>query len=149
MLQLSITTSYAKIEVSGMDRSISAGIFGFLLALIINLFSPVYLYFVPSFLAAIIAIYAFRLEALRDGLVAAFMTYIFNDAILGTLSLALYYFANEQYPAFTIDVWTMASPIVSAVSAVVAAYIGMLFAQSRRPAKELPPIVQSQVPPPV
>jgi len=125
----------------------SAGIFGFLLAVIINLFSPVYLYFVPSFLAAIIAIYAFRLEALRDGLVVAFMTYIFNDGILGTLSLAIYYFANEQYPAFPIDVWTMISPVISAISAVAAAYIGMLFAQSRRPAKELPPIVQSQVPP--
>ena len=125
----------------------SAGIFGFLLAIIINLFSPINLYFVPSFLAAIIAVYAFRLETLRDGLVAVFMTYIFNDGILNTLGLATYYFTNTPIEAFNVDVWTMFSPIVSAVSAVVAAYIGILFAQSRRPAKELPPIVQSQVPP--
>jgi hypothetical protein len=131
-----------------MDRCISAGIFGFLLAVTINLFSPVYLYFVPSFLASIIAIYAFRLETLREGLVASFMAYIFNDGILGTISLATFYFANEQYPAFTVDVWTMISPIVSAVSAMVVAYLGMLFAQARKPAQELPPIVQSQVPPP-
>jgi hypothetical protein len=146
MLQLSITMNYAKIEVQSMDRSIIAGITGFLLAIIINLFSPVYLYFVPSFLATIIVIYAFRLEALRDGLVAAFMTYIFNDGILGTISLALYYYANEAY-SIDVDVWIMLSPVISAVSAVVAAYIGMLFAQSRKPAKQLPPIVQSQVPP--
>lgn len=133
-----------------MDRSISAGIFGFSLAIIINLFSLslIYLYFVPSFLAAIIAIYAFRLETLRDGLVVAFMTYIFSDAILNTFIGATYYFANEQYPAFNFDVFTMLYPIISAVSAVVAAYLGMLFAQARKPAQELPPIVQSQVPPP-
>jgi hypothetical protein len=134
-----------------MDRCISAGIFGFLLAVTINLLSllsGVYLYFVPSFLAAIIAIYTFRLETLREGLVASFMTYIFNDGILSTISLTTFYFANEQYPAFTVDVWTMISPIVSAVSAMVAAYLGMLFAQARKPVQELPPIVQSQVPPP-
>ena len=128
-----------------MDRSITAGITGFLLAIIINVFSPINLYFVPSFLAAIIAIYAFRLEALRDGLVAAFMTYIFNDGVLNTLYGAVYY--NQLY-SVTLDFWTVVSPIVSAISAVVAAYLGMLFAQARRPAQELPPIVQSQVPPP-
>jgi hypothetical protein len=128
-----------------MDRSITAGITGFLLAVIINVFSPINLYFVPSFLAAIIAIYAFRLEALRDGLVAAFITYIFNDGVLNTLYGAVYY--NQLY-SITLDFWTVVSPIVSAVSAVVAAYLGMLFAQARKPAQELPPIVQSQVPPP-
>jgi Flp pilus assembly protein TadB len=147
MPQLSITTSYAKIEVSSMDRNISAGILGFLLALIINLFSPTYLYFVPSFLAAIIAIYAFRIGTLRDGLVVAFMTYIFNDGIYNTLGLATYYFTNTPIEAFNVDVWTMISPIVSAISAVIAAYIGILFAQARKPAQELPPIVQSQAPP--
>ncbi|HVP92632.1 MAG TPA: hypothetical protein VMS94_02695 [Acidobacteriota bacterium] len=134
-----------------MDRCISAGIFGFLLAVTINfvsLLSGVYLYFVPSFLASIIAVYVFKLETLREGLVAAFMIYIFNDGILNTISLATYYFTNTQVEAFTVDVWTMVSPIVSAISAMVAAYLGMLFAQARKPAQELPPIVQSQVPPP-
>ena len=62
-----------------MDRSIKAGVSGFLLAVVINLFSPIYLDFVPSFLVAILAIYIFRLGALKDGLVAAFMTYILSD----------------------------------------------------------------------
>jgi hypothetical protein len=132
-----------------MDRSLSAGIFGILLAVIINLFSlsTIYLYFVPSFLATIIAMYAFRLETLREGLIVAFMTYIFNDAILSTLIYAILYFENAAYPSFDVDVWIMLYPIISAISAVVAAYVGMLFAQSRKPAKELPPIVQSQAPP--
>lgn len=112
-----------------MDRSILAGISGFLLVIFVNLFSPVYLDFIPSFVVAILVIYVFRLGTLREGLVAAFMTYIFSDAILGTTSWAISYFSNEQIPAFSVDVWTMISPIVSAVSIMIAAYIGARLAQ--------------------
>lgn len=124
-----------------MDPSIKAGILGFVLATVINLLSPVYLDLLPSFLVAILVVYFFRLKTLKDGLVAAFMTYIFTDGILGTISLAIYYFTNESYPSFTIDPWTMLSPIVSAVTAVIAAYIGMLFAQRQKPARESPLLV--------
>ena len=130
-----------------MDRSIKAGVSGFLLAVVINLFSPIYLDFVPSFLVAILAIYIFRLGTLKDGLVAAFMTYIFSDGILGTISLATLYFANEPYPSFDVDVWTMFSPIVSAVTAVIAGYIGVRLAQKRKPARELPLSLPPQLPP--
>jgi uncharacterized membrane protein len=130
-----------------MDRSIKAGVSGFLLAVVINLFSPIYLDFVPSFLVAILAIYIFRLGTLKDGLVAAFMTYIFSDGILGTISLATLYFANEPYPSFDVDVWTMFSPIVSAVTAVIAGYIGVRLAQKRKPARELPLSPPPQLPP--
>jgi len=137
----------AKIEVRNMDRSIKAGVSGFLLSIIINLFSPIYLYFIPSFLAAIFAIYIFRLEALRDGLVAAFMTYIFSDGILGTITLAMLYSANEPYPSFDIDIWIMFSPIVSAVTAVIAGYIGVWLVQKMKPARELPPPPPQPLPP--
>jgi hypothetical protein len=130
-----------------MDRSIKAGVFGFLLAIIINLFSPIYLDFIPSFLAAILAIYIFRLEALKDGLVAAFITYIFCEGILGTIELAMWYFANKPYPSFNVDIWTMFSPIVSAVTAVIAGYIGVWLAQKRETARELPPTLPPQLPP--
>jgi len=124
-----------------MDRSVMSGVFGFSLAVVINLFSPIYLYFIPSFLAAILAIAFFRLGELREGLVAAFMTYIFTDGILGTITLAILYFMNEPYPSFNVDVWIMLSPIVSAVTAVIAGFIGVRLAQRRKPAPELPPIV--------
>jgi len=130
-----------------MDRSIKAGVSGFLLAVVINLFSPIYLDFVPSFLVAILAIYIFRLGTLKDGLVAAFMTYIFNDGILGSISLATLYLANEPYPSFNVDVWTMFSPIVSAVTAVIAGYIGVQIAQKRKPVRELPLSPPPQLPP--
>jgi uncharacterized membrane protein len=130
-----------------MDRSIKAGVSGFLLAVVINLFSPIYLDFVPSFLVAILAIYIFRLGALKDGLVVAFMTYIFSNGILGTIVLATSYFANEPYPSFNVDVWTMFSPIVTAVTAVIAGYIGVWLAQKRKPAQELPLSPPPQLPP--
>jgi hypothetical protein len=124
-----------------MDQSIRAGIIGFSLAIIINLFSPIYLDFIPSFLAAILVIYFFRLGTLRDGLVAAFMTYILSNGILGTISLAILYFSNEPYPSFDVDVWTMLSPIVSAVTAVIAGYIGVWLARKRKPLEEPPQLV--------
>jgi len=129
-----------------MDRSIKAGVSGFLLAVVINLFSPVYLDFIPSFLAAIFAIYIFRLGVLRDGLVAAFITYIFNDGILGTIDLATLYLANEPY-TLPIDIWTMFSPIVTSITALIAGYIGVWLVQKMKLARELPPSLPPQIPP--
>jgi pheromone shutdown protein TraB len=127
-----------------MDPSIKAGVSGFLLAIVINLLSPVYLDLVPSFLVAILVIYIFRLGTLKDGLVAAFMTYIFTDGILSTIALAMSYFANELYPSFNVDIWTMLSPMVSAATAVIAGYIGIQLAQKRRRPQELPPLIPPQ-----
>ena len=129
-----------------MDASIKAGVYGFLLATLIDMFSPVNLYFIPSFLAAIFAIYMFRVSTFKDGLVAAFMTYIFDNGVIGTIELAQFYFAKEPYPSFNIDVWTMVSPLVWAVTAFIAGYIGVRFAQKRKPPQESPPS-PSELPP--
>jgi len=130
-----------------MDITIRAGILGFLVALIINLFSPVYLYFFPSFLVAILAVYFFRLGTLKDGLVASFMIYIFNDGILGTISLATFYAENKPYPSFNVDVWTMFTPLVEAVTAVIAAYVGVWLTKVRKPPPGLPSAAAPQLPP--
>lgn len=124
-----------------MDQSIKAGVFGFLLAIMINLFLSIYLYFIPSFLAAILAIYFFRLGELRDGLVAAFMTYIFTDGILNIIVLTDFYFTNKPY-SFDVDIFTLLYQIIPAVTAVIAGYIGVRLAQRRKPVvRELPPII--------
>jgi hypothetical protein len=123
-----------------MDRSIRAGVSGFFLAVIINLFLPVSLYFfafIPSFLAAIMTIYIHRLETLKDGLVAAFMTYIFNQGILDTIALLDLYLTNTQY-ALTVDIWLVLYPIANAVTAMIAGYIGIWLVHKMKPAHELP-----------
>jgi hypothetical protein len=130
-----------------MDTCIKAGVSGFLVSVVINLLSPIYLDLIPSFLVAILVTYIFNLRTFKEGLVAAFMTYIFTDGILNTIALATYYVANETYPSFTVNVWIMLSPVVSAVTAVIAAYVGVQFAQKMKPTQELPPVIPPQAPP--
>jgi len=132
-----------------MDRSIRAGVSGALLAIIIEVFLPVslgFFDFLPSFFAAILIIYISRLEALKDGLVASFMTYIFNQGIVGTIGLATYYVANESY-TLTIDILLIFSPIVTSVTALIAGYVGVRLAQRMKPPHELQP--QPSLPPPL
>ena len=137
-----------------MDKSIRAGISGFILAIVINLLLassftlPTILSFVPSFVAAIFAIYISRLETLKDSLVGAFMTYIFNDGILGTISLATFYAVNEPYPSLNVDIMTVLYPIVSAVTALIAGYVGVRLVQRRKPTRELP-MAPPPLPPPM
>ena len=139
-----------------MDKSIRAGISGFILAIVINLLLassltlPTILSFVPSFVAAIFAIYISRLETLKDSLVGAFMTYIFNDGILGTISLATFYAVNEPYPSLNVDIMTVLYPIVSAVTALIAGYVGVRLVQRMKPTRELlmaPPPLPPPMPP--
>ena len=141
-------------EVENMDRSIRAGISGSILAVVINLvLAPLLtlsdiLSFIPSFVAAIFIIYISRLETLKDGLVTAFMTYIFNEGILGTLSLATFYVANEPYPSFPVEVLTVFYPMVNAVTAVIAGYVGVLLVQRMKPSRGLP-TTPPPLPPPM
>jgi len=122
-----------------MDRSIQAGVSGALIAITVNLFWPLlYFYFIPSFLAALFAIYLFRLETLKDGLIASFMTYIFNDGILGSIASAIVYVSNEPY-TLTVDVWMVLSPTVTSISALIAGYIGVRLVQRMKPTPSLPP----------
>ena len=116
-----------------MDQSIKAGIVGAVLAVIVNVANPLYLSFLPTFMIAIIVIFIYRLGTLKDGLIAAFMTYIFNEGILTTLYIALLYAANQPYPTVTIDPTIILSPVLSAISAVIAAYIGVWLAGKRTP----------------
>lgn len=135
------------IEVLNMDQSIRAGVAGFLLALFINLFSPINLFFIPSFLVAILVIYIYRLKTLKDGLVTAFMTYIFNDGILGTIALATFYVTNELYPSFDVDIWLVLSPVVASITAMIAGYVGIWLVHKMKPTRELPP--PPPLPPPM
>lgn len=114
-----------------MDQSIKAGIVGTVLAVIVNVANPLYLSFLPTFIIAIVVIFIYRLGTLKDGLIAAFMTYMFNEGILTTLYVALLYAANQPYPTVTIDPTIILSPILSAISAAIAAYIGVWLARKR------------------
>ena len=124
-----------------MDRSIRAGVTGLSIALLIDLFSPVDLVFVASFVASILAIYIMRIGTIREGLVTSLLTYVFNDGVLGTLSLATLYFENQPY-TFNVDFLTVFLPIANAITALIAAYIGVQLVQRAKPLREMPPPIQ-------
>lgn len=115
-----------------MDRSIGAGILGIVLAAIINLsiIIPPPLDWLPTFIIAIIVIFIYRLSTVKDGLIAAFMTYIVSQGIVDTLILADYYTSNKTY-SLTITAYLVPDPILTAISAIIAAYIGVWLARKR------------------
>ena len=126
-----------------MDRCVNAGISGALLSLFINLFSPVNLYFIPSFLAAVLFIYVSRLQTSREGLVTSLMTSVLSDGILNTLVATTFYVTGEPY-TLTIDIGIVISFILSAIFAVLAGYIGVRLVGRVKPTQEMP---QPQMPP--
>lgn len=130
-----------------MDQGIRAGIIGTILTVIINISSPVYLDWLPAFIIVILVTYVYRVSTLKDGLVASFMTCIFNSGILGTLTLAIFYTSNEPYPQFTVDPYTMISPILTAISAIIAAYVGVWLARKRTPPPQKQQPTPTDIPP--
>jgi len=127
-----------------MDRCISAGISGALLSIFVNLF--VGLYFIPSFIAAILFIYAARLQTLREGLVTSFMTFIFSDAILNTIVALSFYLTGETY-SLTIDIWIVLATILSPFFAVLAGYIGVRLVGTLKQTREMPQSLPPPLPP--
>jgi len=118
-----------------MERSIRAGILGSIISIIITLFTPYYLFFLPSFFASIIAIYFSRLTEMRDCLLVAFMTYFISSAVNNAVVAALFY--ASPYSVI-IDLSIVVAPLLDIVTAFLAAYIGVRIAQRAKPVPELP-----------
>jgi len=117
-------------------RSLKAGVYGVLFSLSVNLFSPIYVYFLPSFLAVILVMYLFRVGTLKDGLITAYTTYIASDSILSTLGLALLFSENGSY-VWGGTIWDVFLPIVNLLSALIAAYVGVLIVRKRKSVKTI------------
>jgi hypothetical protein len=124
-----------------MDQSIKAGIIGIILAVIINItiYIPPPLDWIPTFTVALFVIIIYRLNTIKDALIATFMTYIFNQGILSTLILATYYASNEPNQTITIDPYLILSPILTAISSIIAAYIGVTITKKRKPPQKTQP----------
>jgi len=129
-----------------MDKCIRAGVFGILLVVFVDVFSPVNLDFVLPFLVAILAIYIYRLADLKDGLVAAFMTYLISDGILSTVELATLYLEKQPY-TLTVGIWIVFDPIVTAITALIAGYIGVWLVKKTMRTRESPQPLPAPLPP--
>lgn len=128
-----------------MDQAIRAGIYGFVIAVVISVISPVNLDFLPQLVASILVIYVFGLKTFKDGLLAALITYLFSLGILGSVTLAIYFVSNEPLN-LTLDAWTVLDQIVTPLTALFAALVGVWLAKSRR-VPEGPPRPPAPIPP--
>ncbi|MEM1550770.1 MAG: zinc ribbon domain-containing protein [Candidatus Bathyarchaeia archaeon] len=123
---------------------IRLGLIGAFLSLIITAVissaaEGINLYFIPSFLSALIVIYTSRTKDLKDATIISALTYLFAYAItsglfLGTLyahgeSLASYYSTYFRDAPTLIDV--ILSPI-SPITAIIAGFLGYKIAPKRR-----------------
>jgi len=112
-------------------RYLVIGLIGAFLSVAISFFSSVDLYFIPSFVASIFIIYTYRINELKESLIATFAVYVFADGILGTLVLGQYYILNETI-IFMPGFWDVVLYPFNPISAFIAAYIGVRISPKRK-----------------
>lgn len=128
-----------------MDQTIKAGISGVIIAVVINSLSPDYLYFLPQFIASIIAIYIYGIKTFKDGLLATFTTYLFTEWVVGVIVVAGLFATNEPYN-LTVDTSVLFDQISTTLTALLAGPIGVMLAK-KRPEKTTPPPPPPALPP--
>lgn len=106
------------------------GLIGAFLSVMINTFSMINLYFVPSFLSSIFVIYIYRVNRLKDSLVSVFAVYLFADGIIGTLILGQYYVLNTSI-TITPEILDVILYPFSPISAFISAYLGVKISPKR------------------
>jgi len=122
-----------------LAKLIEAGLLGAFIAIMISFFIPegINVYFIPSFLGAVAAVFLFRTRRVEEALVIAFSVYIFTDAIITVLNLSSLYFSSmswvdmaNEVPSLYDELYnvpslaTIIAYAVDPISAVVAAYLG-------------------------
>jgi hypothetical protein len=121
-------------------KLLEAGLLGAFLSIMIGSLnsSGINLYFLPSFIGALVSIFLFKTRRLDEAITIALAVYIFSDAIINVINLASLYFSNmswidlagqmpEVYDELH-QVPTLLDVIIYAIdpiSAIAAAYIGL------------------------
>ena len=101
----------------------------------ITFFVPenVNLFFVPSFVASIITIIAYRINDFKDSLITSFTIYLFTERIIGGLVLGTSYVFRVPYEiTWSPEIWEVALYSFRPISAILAAYIGTRVGPKRR-----------------
>jgi len=123
------TEVYVSSGVS-IGRILQAGIMGAFISVMISSFSPpnIDLYFIPSFLASLIAIYLARARKLEEAVAIAFTVYIFTDAIIACIFLGTFHFQNvpiaEAYGNYVPTLVDVVMYTINPITAIIAGYIG-------------------------
>jgi hypothetical protein len=114
-------------------KLLEAGLLGAFLAVLIESFVGIDLYFLPSFAGALVAIFVFRARRLEEALLIAFAVYFFTDGIITAINWSSLYLNNMSYVQLASSYPELSSPptlldvliySIDPIAAIVAAYIG-------------------------
>ena len=126
-----------------ITRFLTTGLIGAFLSLMIHNLSPIYLYFIPSFVVSVFVIYLFRIRELKDSLITALSIYIITVYVWNTLILGYLYATNTPFVALyspsevpdLLDV--VFDGILYPFSAFIAGYVGMKINQKKGKREEI------------
>jgi hypothetical protein len=130
---------------AAIGRILQAGVIGAFVSILISSFSPsgLDLYFIPSFVSSLIAIYLSRARRLDEALAIALAVYLFADGIVAGIALGTLYAQDvplaDLYGNYVPTLVDVIMYTANPITAVIAGYIGVRLTsrgQERRP----PPI---------
>lgn len=129
-------------SAAALGRILQAGVIGAFLSILMSSFAPqgVDLYFIPSFLSSLIAIYLSRARRLVEAVAIALTVYLFADGILTGIALGSLYSGGiplaELYGNYVPTLLDAIMYSADPVTALVAGYVGVRLTtrgQPRRP----------------
>ena len=132
-------------SAAALGRILQAGVIGAFLSILISSFSPpgLYLYFIPSFLSSLVAIYLSRARRLVEAVAIALTVYLFADGISTGLTLGAFYAEgislSDAYAGYMPTLLDIIMYSADPVTAVVAGYIGVRLTTRGQP-RTPPPI---------
>jgi hypothetical protein len=116
--------------VAPVSKLLQAGLLGALLSVMVTSITPpdLQLYFLPSFVGALVSIYLFRARRLDEAIVISFGVYLFAEGILGGLIFGSLYAEgislSDAYGGYMLTLVDVAMYIIDPATAIAAAYIG-------------------------
>ncbi|MEM2643560.1 MAG: zinc-ribbon domain-containing protein [Candidatus Bathyarchaeia archaeon] len=129
------------ISSESIEEPIRLGLIGSVLSIsIMLLLSPleqeVNLYFLPSFISALIVTYFSKIKSLRGAIIIAMTTYLFTDAIGASLTLGMLYAEQRTlaslYGSYIPSLVDVLMYSISPVTAIIAGYIGFRLSPKKR-----------------
>jgi len=117
-------------SAAALGRILQAGVIGAFLSIMISSFSQgVDLYFIPSFLSSLVAIYLSRARRLVEAVAIALAVYLFADGILTGIALGSLYSGGiplaDLYGSYVPTLLDAIMYAADPVTAVVAGYVGV------------------------
>ncbi|MEM1515262.1 MAG: zinc ribbon domain-containing protein [Candidatus Bathyarchaeia archaeon] len=129
----------AKVVQENISWIIRLSLIGAFLSLIIYSIGSVIaenvsLYFIPTFVSALIIIYTSRTKSLKDAITISVLIYLFTNAILSGLTLGIIYIQGEKLVPYYENFPTLIDVIlypITPLTSILAGFIGSKIAPER------------------